>query len=187
MSVCTYSANNTTIFYAVSVTCRNNVVRNRLASAMWSPTTSDFPSDATPHDLAIICFVFLFVKIYLQYVNTHTSVPDSTKLFLVNQFPAEHSLCEGSRCYLVRWWEVQQWKNGTKEKTLQQEGMRSEENKLFVIPTATYEVNLLAPEFGIYVNFSTPICKMRLIQEPKKVAFWNKRHFEEKNGEYAAC
>jgi hypothetical protein len=29
---------------------------------------------------------FFFVKIYLQYVNTHTSVSDSTKLFLVNQF-----------------------------------------------------------------------------------------------------
>jgi hypothetical protein len=29
---------------------------------------------------------FLFVKIYLQDVNIHTSVPDSTKLFLVNQF-----------------------------------------------------------------------------------------------------
>jgi hypothetical protein len=29
---------------------------------------------------------FFFVKIYLQDVNTHTSVPDITKLFLVNQF-----------------------------------------------------------------------------------------------------
>jgi hypothetical protein len=27
-----------------------------------------------------------FCKNYLQDVNTHTSVPDSTKLFLVNQF-----------------------------------------------------------------------------------------------------
>jgi len=25
------------------------------------------------------------------------------------------------------------------------------------------------------------------IQEPEKVAVWNKRHFEEKNGECAAC
>ena len=24
-------------------------------------------------------------------------------------------------------------------------------------------------------------------QEPKRIALWNKRHFEEKNGEYAAC
>ena len=28
---------------------------------------------------------------------------------------------------------------------------------------------------------------MWTIQEPKKVALWNKRHFEEKNGECAAC
>ena len=28
---------------------------------------------------------------------------------------------------------------------------------------------------------------MWLIQEPKMVALWNKRHFEEKNGECAAC
>jgi hypothetical protein len=28
---------------------------------------------------------------------------------------------------------------------------------------------------------------MRIIQEPKKVALLNKRHFEEKNGECAAC
>jgi hypothetical protein len=29
---------------------------------------------------------------------------------------------------------------------------------------------------------------MRIIQEPKKLALWNKRHFEEKkNGDYVAC
>jgi len=28
---------------------------------------------------------------------------------------------------------------------------------------------------------------MWIIQEPKKVALWNKRHFEERNGECAAC
>jgi hypothetical protein len=28
----------------------------------------------------------VFFLIYLQYVNTHTSVPDSTKLFMSNQF-----------------------------------------------------------------------------------------------------
>ena len=32
-----------------------------------------------------------------------------------------------------------------------------------------------------------PVCKMWIIQEPKKVALWNKWHFEEKNGECAAC
>jgi hypothetical protein len=33
-----------------------------------------------------IYVLFFFVKIYLQDVNTHTSVLDSTKLFLVSQF-----------------------------------------------------------------------------------------------------
>jgi hypothetical protein len=28
---------------------------------------------------------------------------------------------------------------------------------------------------------------MWIIQKPKKVALWNKSHFEEKNGECAAC
>ena len=39
------------------------------------------------------------------------------------------------------------------------------------------------------LNFSTPVFKMWIIQKPKKVALWNKRHFEEreKNGDYAAC
>ena len=32
------------------------------------------------------------------------------------------------------------------------------------------------------LNFSTPVFKMWIIQEPKKVALWNKRHFD-----YAAC
>jgi len=30
------------------------------------------------------------------------------------------------------------------------------------------------------LNFSTPVFKMWIIQEPNKVALWNKRHFEEK-------
>ena len=33
------------------------------------------------------------------------------------------------------------------------------------------------------LNFSTPVFKMWIIQEPKKVAFWNKRHFEEEKTE----
>jgi len=28
---------------------------------------------------------------------------------------------------------------------------------------------------------------MRIIHEPKKVALWNKRHFEQKNGERTTC
>ena len=43
-------------------------------------------------------------------------------------------------------------------------------------------LNLLAPEFGIYI-FAHPVCKMWIIQEPKKVALWNKQHFEEKKTE----
>ena len=46
--------------------------------------------------------------------------------------------------------------------------------------------NLLAPEFYISILAHT-VCKMWIIQEPKKVALWNKQHFEEKNGECAAC
>jgi hypothetical protein len=45
-------------------------------------------------------------------------------------------------------------------------------------------------DFGtgvLHLNFSTPVCKMWLIREPKKVALWNKRHFEAKNEECAAC
>ena len=39
-----------------------------------------------------------------------------------------------------------------------------------------------------YIEILTyPVCKMWIIQEPKKVALWNKRHFEEKNRECAAC
>jgi len=47
-------------------------------------------------------------------------------------------------------------------------------------------INLLAPEFYISI-LAHPVCKMWIIQEPKRVALWNKRHFEEKNWEYAAC
>jgi hypothetical protein len=41
--------------------------------------------------------------------------------------------------------------------------------------------NLLAPEFFNFL--AHPICKMWIIQEPKKVALWNKRRFEEKEME----
>jgi hypothetical protein len=39
--------------------------------------------------------------------------------------------------------------------------------------------NLLALESGISI-LAHPVCKMWIIQEPKKVAIWNKWHFEEK-------
>ena len=44
------------------------------------------------------------------------------------------------------------------------------------------KINLLALEFGIQI-LAHPVCKMWIIQEPKKVALWNKRHFEEKKTE----
>jgi len=51
---------------------------------------------------------------------------------------------------------------------------------------ALYVFNLWAPGFYIQI-LAHPVYKMWIIQEPKKAALWNKRHFEEKNGECAAC
>jgi hypothetical protein len=51
---------------------------------------------------------------------------------------------------------------------------------------STRIVNLLAPKFYIQI-LAQPVYKMWLIQETKKVALRNKRHFKEKNGECAAC
>ena len=39
-----------------------------------------------------------------------------------------------------------------------------------------------------FFNFSTPVYKMWIIQEPNKLELWNKLHFKErKNGEYTPC
>ena len=35
----------------------------------------------------------------------------------------------------------------------------------------------------IFLNFSTPVYKMWIIQEPNKLVLWNKLHFEEKKTE----
>ena len=43
-------------------------------------------------------------------------------------------------------------------------------------------LNLLEPEFYIEI-LAHSVGKMRIIQEPNKVALWNKRHFEEKKTE----
>ena len=37
-------------------------------------------------------------------------------------------------------------------------------------------------KFYIYI-LAHPVCKMWIIHEPKKVALWKKRHFEEKKTE----
>jgi hypothetical protein len=46
-------------------------------------------------------------------------------------------------------------------------------------------INLLASEFYVLI-LAHPVCKMLITQEPKQLTLRNKRHFEEKNGEYAA-
>jgi hypothetical protein len=52
-----------------------------------------------------------FIKIYLQYVNTYTSIPDSIKIVPGQPIYLQNTRCaRGTRRYLVRWWEVQQWK-----------------------------------------------------------------------------
>jgi hypothetical protein len=47
---------------------------------------------------------------------------------------------------------------------------------------SSLQINLLAPEIFL-IFLAHPVCKMWIIQEPKKVALWNKRHFEEKEME----
>jgi glutaredoxin-related protein len=42
------------------------------------------------------------------------------------------------------------------------------------------KINLLAPEL-FFFNFSTPVYKMRIIQEPNKLELWNKLHLKKKN------
>jgi len=48
-------------------------------------------------------------------------------------------------------------------------------------------INLLPPE--LFFNFSTPVYKMWIKQEPNTLELWNKLHFEEreKNGQYIPC
>jgi hypothetical protein len=56
--------------------------------------------------------------------------------------------------------------------------------RLVIYLNCTMMHGLCKPEI-LHLNFST--CKMWKIQKQKKVALWNKRHFEEKNGEFAGC
>ena len=46
--------------------------------------------------------------------------------------------------------------------------------------------NLLATDFFFQI-LAHPVFKMWVTQKPNKVALWNIRHFEEKNGDYTAC
>jgi hypothetical protein len=78
--------------------------------------------NATP---GLYFFFFFFFLIYLQDVNTHTSVQDITKLFLVNQFTCITLAVRGGRGATSSGdGRYSSGKNGTKEKTLLQEGMR---------------------------------------------------------------
>ena len=49
------------------------------------------------------------------------------------------------------------------------------------IMSTVWMFKLLAPDF--FFNFSTPVYKMLIIQEPNMLELWNKLHFEEKNME----
>ena len=52
---------------------------------------------------------------------------------------------------------------------------------LTVWPCTAWWLNFRRRNF--LLNFSTPVFKMWIIQKPKKVALWNKRHFEEEKTE----
>ena len=41
--------------------------------------------------------------------------------------------------------------------------------------------------YGFFLILAHPVYKIWIIQEPNKLALWDKLHFEEKNGEYRAC
>ena len=43
--------------------------------------------------------------------------------------------------------------------------------------------NLLALELFFFLNFSTPVYKMWILQEPNTIELWNKLHFEEEKTE----
>jgi len=51
-----------------------------------------------------------------------------------------------------------------------------------MLAVRSFGVNLLAPEL-FFFNFSTPLNKMWILQEPNKLELWNKLHFEEKKTE----
>ena len=44
-------------------------------------------------------------------------------------------------------------------------------------------INPLAPELFFFLISARPVYKMWIIQEPNKLALWNKLHFEEKKTE----
>ena len=56
-----------------------------------------------------------------------------------------------------------------------------------LLQKSNQNINPLAPEIIFFLILAHPVYKMWIIQEPNKLALWNKLHFEKKkNGEYRA-
>ena len=86
-----------------------------------------------------------------------------------------HKLCVSVRC-AERWvdWVCRLWgRRGMTWWQLQEAACTSTGS------VATSVFNLLAPEL-FFFNFSTPVYKMWIIQEPNMLELWNKLRFEEK-------
>ena len=65
---------------------------------------------------------------------------------------------------------------------------REEGNFCVKMSNKNEEINPVAPELLFFLISAHPVYTMWIIQEPNKLALWNKLHFEEKkNGEYRAC
>jgi hypothetical protein len=81
-------------------------------------------------------------------------------------------------CYCSKWGYVTSHNQQTNKK-------KNEAPYVICIKGNIYFLTSWHRNFNL--NFSTPVCKMWITQGPKKVALWNKWHFEEKNRECAAC
>ena len=86
--------------------------------------------------------------------NTWFDVRHGREIFHLKSVQTEHAFCE------LKWSE--RWTNHS-------------------LPSKV-EINPLASEL-FFFNFSAPVYKMWIIQEPNKLALWNKLHFEEKKTE----
>jgi hypothetical protein len=74
--------------------------------------------------LSFILFFYKNLFARSKYIRVHLSTGQYKNCSWSTNLPAEHWLCEGSRCYPVRWWQVQQWKIVTKEKNTAAGGYR---------------------------------------------------------------
>jgi hypothetical protein len=63
----------------------------------------------------------------------------------------------------------------------------TEPKKVFFFSSTTFYEFWLAQLFLSIVSFLAPSVSSSSLPSPKKVALLNKRHFEENNGECAAC